>query len=270
MTARSYLYVPGDRPERFAKALSSGADAVIFDLEDAVPLVAKDDALAEVAEVLAAPDPSGPERWVRINTGARGIADLAGLVTVLGSAGPGGLFVPKATPEWLAEVVAVASTIRVTALVESAAAVLGMEQIASTAGVVQLALGEVDLVADLGMVPSPDGAELGPIRTAAVVASAACGCAPPVGPVWTDLRDPAGLAASTRSLRSLGFASRQAIHPGQVESIHEAMSPTAEERDRAAHLLELADRAGGGVCVDEDGRMIDEAVLRSARRILGG
>jgi citrate lyase subunit beta/citryl-CoA lyase len=88
------------------------------------------------------------------------------------------------------------------------------------------------------------------------------------GPVWVDIRDSEGLASSTRLLRRSGFGARQAIHPSQVPIINDAMSPTSEELERAAYVLELAAKAGGGACVDDDGRMIDEAVLRSARRLL--
>ena len=265
MTARSYLYVPGDRPERFASAVASGADAVIFDLEDAVPLAAKDEARSAVADALRSSYPTMPDRWVRINAGARGIEDVA---AIAGLPGVTGLLVPKAMPDTLAEVAASGGSVRITALVESAAAVLRMEETAALKVVDQLALGEVDLAADLGMSPSPDGRELDPIRVNAVVASVAHGCRPPIGPVWIDVRDAEGLAASTLALRVLGFGARQAIHPNQVEIINRTMSPTAEEREHAAHLVDLAERAGGGACVDEHGRMIDEAVLRSARRIL--
>jgi citrate lyase subunit beta/citryl-CoA lyase len=263
--ARSYLYVPGNRPERFQKALTSGSEAVIFDLEDAVPLAAKDDALRSVVETLQSANPLGVERWVRINIGIRGldelnsIADLSGLTGVL---------VPKAVPESLVEIAATAGDLRIAALVESAVGVLRIAEIAGLDGVDQLLLGEVDLVADLGMSPSPGGHELEPVRLAAVVTSVAFGCRPPVGPVWTDIRDTAGLRASTHSLRTLGFGGRQAIHPSQVEIINRAFTPTAEEQEWAARIMELARLAGGGVCVDEDGRMIDEAVLRTARRLL--
>jgi len=144
-----------------------------------------------------------------------------------------------------------------------------MSAIAGIDGVERLALGEVDLVADLAMSPSPDGRELEPVRLDLVVASAAHGCLPPIGPVWVDIRDLEGLARSTEALRRTGFGARQAIHPTQVEIINHAMSPTSRERAHAARVLALAEAAGGGACIDDDGRMIDEAVLRSARRLLG-
>ena len=83
-----------------------------------------------------------------------------------------------------------------------------------------------------------------------------------------DIHDADGLRRSTHDLRRAGFWSRQIIHPAQVEVVHEVLTPTTEERDRAAELLALADAADGGVFVDAQGRMVDEAVLRSARHVL--
>jgi citrate lyase subunit beta / citryl-CoA lyase len=265
VTPRSYLYVPGNRPERFVKALGSGSDAVIFDLEDAVPVAAKDEALGAVVDGLQGPVVAGVEQWVRINVGTRGLGEVRSLA---GLPGLTGVLVPKAVPDALREVAAAAAGLRLAALVESAVGVLRMSEIAGLEGVDQLFLGEVDLAADLSMSPSPDGRELDPVRLAAVVTSAAFGRRSPVGPVWTDIRDLDGLRTSTDALRARGFGGRQAIHPSQVEVINQAFTPTPEERERAAHLVELARIADGGVCVDENGRMLDEAVLRSARRLL--
>jgi citrate lyase subunit beta/citryl-CoA lyase len=265
MIPRSYLYVPGNRPERFTKALGSGTHAVVFDLEDAVPVATKDDALVAVSEALCSQRAWNPELWVRINAGERGLRDLD---TIVNFPGLTGILVPKATPDSLRQVVTAAGSVTVSALVESAMGVLHMAVIAGLAGVSQLALGEVDLAADLGMSLSPDGRELESIRINAVVASAAFERLPPVGPVWIDIPDLEGLAGSTRHLRQIGFGARQAIHPSQVEVINAEMSPSSEEMDRATHLLELAALAGGAACLDEEGRMIDEAVLRSARRLL--
>jgi len=263
--ARSYLYVPGDRPERFTKALSSGSDAVIFDLEDAVPVAAKVDARLSVADALGSSNDSRTEAWVRTNSGHLGLDDVKAIVALPGLTG---IVVPKATPDALGEILDMACGVQVCALVESAVGVLSMAAIAGLPGVSRLALGEVDLVADLAMTPSSDGRELWPIRLSAVVASVAYGRLAPVGPVWIDVRDLDGLKASTEALRRAGFGARQAIHPSQVEIINDALLPTAEELERAAHVLDLAAQAGGGACVDENGRMIDEAVLRSARRII--
>lgn len=263
---RSYLYVPGHRPERFAKALASGADAVVLDLEDAVPVADKLEARTSIVDFIVGLEPGAVQVWVRINTGPAGLEDLTAVAAT--PRGPG-IFVPKASAERVAQVGAVAPGLQLCALVESAGAFLELEAIARTPGVVVLALGEVDLVADLGVTPSPSGQELWPLRMQAVVASAACGLEPPIGPVDIDVRDLGGLRSSTLALRRGGFGSRQAIHPDQVPVIHEVLTPTSDELAAAARLLELADSAGGGVGVDDEGRMVDEAVLRSARRVLG-
>jgi citrate lyase subunit beta/citryl-CoA lyase len=265
LSVHSYLYVPGDRPDRFTRAATSGTDAIILDLEDAVPVQAKDEARAAAAEFVSLPSPDGTERWVRINVGDRGTEDLAALS---GAAGLTGIFLPKATPDAVAEAKGLLGELRLVALVESAAGVMSMATLAGLDRVDGLALGEIDLAADLGMSPSPDGRELWPIRLDAVVASTARGAQPPVGPVWVDIADLDGLRSSTEELCAAGFGARQAIHPTQVAVINEAFTPGESERERAAHLIELADRAGGGVCIDDDGRMVDEAVLRTARRIL--
>ena len=128
-------------------------------------------------------------------------------------------------------------------------------------------MGEVDLAADLGLEPSPDERELRSLRMDVVVASAAAGRQAPIGPVATDIKDLYGLGHSTEALRRAGFGSRQAIHPAQVPVINLAFTPTSKEIERAEALLARAQSAEG-VWVDDAGRMVDEAVLRSARRTL--
>jgi citrate lyase subunit beta / citryl-CoA lyase len=261
--ARSWLYVPGDRPERFAKALASGADAVIFDLEDAVALPAKNEARAAVAEALG--NALAPcERWVRINVGDRGLDDLAMVTT---SPGLSGVVVPKASTAVVEIVGPHLGAHPFMALVESAAAVLELPALADAhPDLVGLAMGEVDLAADLGIEATPYGEELWPIRLSVVVASSAAAIAPPVGPVWVAVRDIDGLRDSTVDLKRRGFGGRQAIHPDQVPVINEAFTPTPEQVEQAETLLSLADGSTTGAFLDTNGRMIDEAVLRSARR----
>src|ERR1700712_3564588 len=146
MAPRSYLYVPGHRPDRFDKALRSGADAVIFDLEDAVPVASKDAARDDVRAFLAGlvgAIADGPvEAWVRINDGDRGLADLAALAGISMLAGA---VVPKALPSPLAALHRRAPHVPLVALVESAVAITNVTEIAGADGVRTLAMGEVDL-----------------------------------------------------------------------------------------------------------------------------
>jgi citrate lyase subunit beta / citryl-CoA lyase len=263
---RSYLYVPGHRPDRFDKALSSGADAVIFDLEDAVPVAAKDGARDDVRAHLAGLAPGGAEAWVRINDGDRGAADLAALAELTALTG---VVVPKARPDGLAVLHAGAPHVAMVALIESASAVASVAEIAAADGVRTLAMGEVDLAADLGLGDDVPDAAMWALRMPVVVACAARGRAAPLGPVVRDIDDLERFEAIVRQLRSAGFGAVQAIHPKQVPVIDAVFTPTADELAAMERILQQAEAADGGVFVDDDGRMIDEAVLRSARRLLG-
>jgi citrate lyase subunit beta/citryl-CoA lyase len=281
VSARSYLFVPGDQARKLQHALSSGADGIIADLEDAVAPSVKANARRTVADWLAT-QPTGdqPELWVRVNASGRLLAD--DVHAVVGSAVTG-ICLPKThAPQQvrsLGELLGAAErqasltegSIKVVPLLESAAGILSARAIAEQPRVWQLGLGELDLCAEVGIEPSADERELLAIRVQVVLASAAAGLAPPIGPISTDFRDLDALQSSTETLRRLGFGSRWAIHPAQVPVINQTFMPTPEQLEAARHLVERYDRAlhqGVGVGVDEDGKMVDEAVVRAARRIL--
>lgn len=276
---RSYLYVPGDSAERLSKAADRGADALIADLEDAVAPTAKQSARGTVQAWLEG-GVDGPEVWVRVNNTATLLDDD---VRAMALPGVAGISVPKVdSPEVLEHVDVLLSaaerergleprSIGVIALLESARGVLDAARIARAPRVVQLALGEADLAAELGVSPSDDARELLPIRMQVVLASAAAGLAPPIGPVSTDFQDLDALRGSTEALRRMGFRSRSCIHPAQVDVVNDVFTPSADEVARARRVVELYDTAladGTGACVDDDGRMVDEAVVRAARQLL--
>jgi citrate lyase subunit beta / citryl-CoA lyase len=274
---RSYLYVPGDRRDRLDGAFGRGADALIVDLEDAIPSQGKTMARATVAGWL--PTLSAPPCpvWVRIN-GASAQEDcdaaIADQVT--------GVVVPKADPDLLNEVDRLLSaherrlrldhgTFHVIALIETASGLLSAVELARAPRVRRLGLGEADLAADLGLIPSPDRAELASIRLQVVVASTVAGIAPPIAPTSTDLRDLDAFRRSSAQLLSLGFRARTAIHPTQVAVINEVFAPSPEqvaEATRVLASLAAAERAGSGVALGTDGRMVDAAVVRSAHDVL--
>lgn len=280
MSARSYLYVPGDRADRLAKASERGADALIADLEDSVAPSAKESARATVAEWVRRLGPeSVPQVWVRVNSGELMPDDVRAVVV----AGLAGIYVSKTdsvevltiVDELLSECEGSANlptrSIRVAPLIESALGMLSVEQIARGPRVSHLALGEADLRAELGITPSDDAAELAPIRMQIVLASAAGGIAPPVGGVLADFRDLDALRRTSEGLRRMGFRGRAAIHPDQVPVINEVFTPTTAEIESARKVLALYEEArarGTGVIADENGRMIDEAVARAARQTL--
>lgn len=290
MTARSYLYVPGDQPGKLSKALTLEADALIVDLEDAVAPTAKDAARLTVARWLdALDDPHGqpgsrmPEIWVRVNpAGLSGSPPEADLTTAAHPAVTGIVQAKCAGAAQLAMLAAALDeaeaatgirhgTLKVAALVESAAALQVLPALAAAPRVCRLQLGEADLIADLGMDPGPEGFEMMAIRTSVVVASAAAGIEPPAGSASTRLSDLDALRQGSEALRRLGFTGRTAIHPRQLAVINDVFTPSPEEEQRALALLDLYGRAlaaGHGVVTDDTGLMVDRAVIRTASNVM--
>ncbi|MGI9621325.1 MAG: HpcH/HpaI aldolase/citrate lyase family protein [Acidimicrobiales bacterium] len=254
------LYVPGNRPDRFDKALAAGADEIIIDLEDSVPEAAKAAARADAASWLRSH--SDAPAWVRVNNRPDLIAPDLEMAAPLA---PLGVVMPKADHE-SCDLVGV----QLLALVESARGVLDLPDLAANAGIRRLALGEADLCADLGIEPSPDNRELWAIRSQMVTVSAANGLDAPTGPVFTDLNDLDRLRESSEELRRQGFGGRSAIHPSQLEVIADVFAPTAAESVWARAVISAYEDAGadsGGVAV-VDGEFVDAAVVRRARRLL--
>ncbi|MFC7328327.1 HpcH/HpaI aldolase/citrate lyase family protein [Marinactinospora rubrisoli] len=271
----TWLYVPGDRPDRFAKALASGADAVILDLEDAVLADAKDRARRNVLDLLAdltGPDTGRPRVHVRVNAprGPHGARDLAALADLPAGDRPDAVRVPKVDgPDDVDLVVRrLGEGTAVHALLETAAGVQNAAATARHPAVRALALGEADLAAQLGLRGGADHAWL---RSGVVLAAAAAGLPRPAMSVYPDVRDTDGLAASCRAGRDIGMFGRTAIHPRQLPVIRAAFTPTEEEVARAREISEAA--AGGvadgaGAVALADGRFVDAPIVESARRTL--
>jgi citrate lyase subunit beta/citryl-CoA lyase len=268
--ARSFLFVPSDRPERYAKALSSGADAVIIDLEDAVALTAKETARAALSDTL--PSLSDAQRarvLVRINSQGTPWhdADLA-LVAGLGPFGVAGVVVPKAeSAECVAYVACACPGLGLLPLLETAEGFHAIDAIARAPQVIRLGLGNIDLQADLGMSCGMDEQELAPARWSIVVASRRAGLASPVDGVTTSVTDLSLLKEAAQRSRRFGFGGKLCIHPSQVAVVHMALAPTVAEVDWARRVLLAMEKAGGGV-VSVDGKMVDPPVLSLAQQIL--
>nr|WP_296069434.1 CoA ester lyase [uncultured Actinoplanes sp.] len=263
----TWLYVPGDRPDRFAKAVGSGADVVILDLEDAVHPDRKAYARAAVAEFCATAHRVPVQ--VRVNDLAPTPgADLAALGD---KPGVSGLRLPKVTsPDQVRRIAAaVRPGMTLHPLLESALGVHRAYDIATAhPSVAGLALGEADLRSDLGVA---DDTGLAYARGQVVLAARAAGLPAPAMSVYPDVRDLDGLAASCRTGRALGFVGRAAIHPRQLPVIADAFRPSAEEVRRARELLAAlaaADAAGTGTAVLPDGRFADRAMADQARRVV--
>ena len=263
-TPRTYLFVPGDRPERFDKALASGADAVVLDLEDAVAYDDKPRAREAVAQRLQAATADGRTRLVvRINDASTAEFDVD--LAMLAACNAAFVMLPKAErPATVAQVRAACPGMAVLALIETARGVLNAEALAEAEGVQRLVFGTIDFALDLGLSGDPLGLDFAASRLA--LASRAAGLDAPVAGVTPDITDPAPLLADLQRALAHGYTAKLCIHPKQVTLIHTALQPSSAELDWAQRVLSAAQGAAGAVQVD--GRMVDKPVLQRAQALL--
>ena len=250
--ARSYLFVPGDRPERFAKALAAGAHAVIIDLEDAVTPAQKEQAREQLRAWL---QQAGTPVFVRVNpSGTPWHAqdcELLALPTVRG------VMVPKAQDA--ADLARIAAMLRpgqaLVPLVETVEGWFEAAALAAVPKVERLAFGSFDFLSDAGI--QADGPELDPVRTQLVLVSRRAGIAPPIDGVSLAIDDAA----------RVGLGAKLCIHPRQVAAVHAAFAPRPEEVEWARRVL-AALAAGSLGAVAVDGKLVDRPVALLAETIL--
>ena len=264
--ARSWLFTPGTRPERFAKAGEVGADVLIIDLEDAVAPADKPKARQTAIDHLSE-KADGPQRTLRTN-GLDTPAGIADLAAFLGSkAEPDYILLPKTETAGHLLILdrllkASGKAARLVGLIESARGVSRLEEIAgATPRLFGLMLGAADMAADLGAATRWDA--LASVRSRLVAACALAGVDPIDSPYF-DVHDADGMKTDTACAKAFGFVAKAAIHPDQVAPINAALTPTDDEVAKAKQILS-ANQGGVGVV---DGQMVDEAVARKARRVL--
>jgi len=266
---RNLLFVPGTRPDRFAKALAAGPDMVTVDLEDAVIPPHKDRARAQAMPLFDGAS-DGIERVVRIN-GMRtpfGLKDL--LAIIEHPSPPDALMLPKVESADEVRIVAAllqraARPVGLHVIIESNA---GLDQALAIAGasaaVRSLLFGAVDMAAELGS--AMDFTSMLYARSRVVHAAASCGL-DAIDVPWLDLEDEAGLAEECRRVRDLGFTGKAAIHPRQLAPINAAFTPDAERVAYARKVIAAFETSSDGLVV-VDGKLIEIPVVRSARRTL--
>ena len=272
MTARSWLFVPGDSPEKIEKSSKMEADARIIDLEDAVPPSRKADARNHVAKWLSRrSDPN--EVWIRVNNTPELLED--DLSAVL-SHHVTGVVLPKTQngtqAHEVGEMLAGVSTdLGFVPMIETALAVMDAANIATAKGVTTLMVGEYDLAAELGVELSQFHPELQTARSLVVLACSAAGVGSPIGPVSTQFREEAHFLSTTQRLKGEGHFGRAVIHPAQIGPANLVFTPTPADISQARDLVESFERqkaAGVGVSVDAEGGFVDEAIVRLAQRTL--
>jgi citrate lyase subunit beta/citryl-CoA lyase len=267
-TAITALFVPGDRPERFAKAAASGADVIVIDLEDAVAPGSKAAARSAAAHALTAAG-GGVRALVRINPAGTEAFRLD-LSALLADGLPAGLLgVVLAKAENTADIESLRrmlpAGLALIPLVESALGLREADALASVSGVTRLAFGAVDFALDINA--GTANQYLAYARSRLVAASRAAGIAAPLDSPSTEIRDAAAVAASAAHGKGFGFGGKLCIHPAQLGAVAGAFGPTPEETTWARTVV-AADAEAGGAAVQLDGAMVDAPVVERARRIL--
>ncbi|WP_233887999.1 HpcH/HpaI aldolase/citrate lyase family protein [Paraburkholderia flagellata] len=260
-SAQSFLFVPGSRPERFERALGSGADTVIIDLEDAVEPAAKDAARENIVKFASRNHPV----LVRINGRATPWFEQDAKLGALD--GVAGIVLPKA--EQATDVRSVVSLARrrvpVYPLIESALGMWNALEIAQAPYVKRLMFGTLDFIAEMGM--PDDGEPLNQYRAQLALISRVAGIDTPVDGVTPDIHDVAHIERDALNGKHQGFGAKLCIHPKQVDAVHRCYRPSAEELAWAARVAEAASMADSGA-ITVDGKMVDKPVLLRAERIL--
>jgi citrate lyase subunit beta / citryl-CoA lyase len=256
---KSYLFVPGDRPERFGKALNSGADQIIVDLEDSVSPLSKMQARANVVAWLTLADVAPV---IRINAAdSPWFEEDLSMISALPRCD---VMVPKCDPAVLA-LVASRSVFSLIPLIETVASLMKVRESAAQPNVSRLAFGNLDFCLDSGL-PSTD-AELGFVRTMIVLESRYAGLPAPIDGVTVAFADSRELHKDIEIAKRFGFGAKLCIHPNQVPLVNESFRPSQAEMEWAQRVIDATD-AAGDAAIALDGKMIDRPVIERARSII--
>lgn len=260
----TYLFVPGNRPERFDKALNAGAGAVIIDLEDSVAPQDKLGARSDLGKWYRANLGEADRIIVRINDETTEWFDED--MALIRVSGIRGVMLPKA--ELVSQIARVGNALSeagfVIPIIETAQGMLNVDAITATGGVQRLAFGTLDYAVDLDLTGDERGLIYPACRMA--LASKVAGIASPIAGVTADLGNEEILLADLAFARACGFGAKLCIHPKQVAAIHRALMPTDSELSWAQRVTAAAALGQGAVQVD--GKMVDRPVLLKAQGIL--
>jgi len=253
--------VPGDRPDRFGKALASGADMVILDLEDGVAPANKQRAREAIASSLT------QEHSICLRINSTDTDWFEGDLELCSMAGISSIMLPKAENMDQVQHLTgrVAGNIPVLPFIETALGYWNMRQVADCPGVQRLVFGTLDFLLDLGMSAQAD--ELNSVRLQMVLVSRLAGIASPVEGVTQELEDSDLLQHDSQRARKLGFGGKLCIHPVQVPVINRCFSYSDEEIAWARKVVMAAEQTAGAV-MSIDGKMVDKPVIERARLIL--
>ena len=280
---RTALFVPGNRPDRVDKAVNSGADAVIIDLEDAVAFAEKEETRLKVREKVF----EHPDRKILVRVNALNTPFFHGDLEEVIVGDLAGIIVPKV--ERVEDIHEIhkrllnverekgltPGSVSIVPLIESAMAVQNIFQIVSgetdPPRICTVALGAADYTLDLGIEMTRQGEELTYPRSRIAIACRAAGVDPPLDtPFMIDLKDLEALKVDAKRAKQLGFQGKLCIHPNQIEPCHAVFSPTKEEVSYAERVVQAFEEAEtkGIAAIQLDGKFIDYPVMERSRRIL--
>jgi citrate lyase subunit beta / citryl-CoA lyase len=265
--ACSFLFVPATQPERYGKALASGADGVIIDLEDAVGL----DDKAKAREILKNTWSSisiDQKHRIVVRCNAPGSSFYAADLVLAKELQVRHLMIPKT--ESRNHVNGAAEELKNTAFIPMIETPLGLHhlnEIASAEQVLRLALGNLDMQVELGISCDDNETEIDTARFMLVLASKLAQIAPPLDGVTPSTDDEPRIFAHAQKAKRFGFGAKLCIHPKQIPIVKRAFTPSPEELDWAKRVIS-ADKAAKGQAVKVDGKMVDRPVVMLARRIL--
>ena len=263
----NFLFVPGTRPERFIKALDSGAAGVIIDLEDAVPEEDKKSARDAIRTAWPTFNAEQKKRLV-IRTNAPGTPFYAADLILAQELDVGCLLIPKSeSQDQINGAALILPNTAIIPMIETAIGLDRLREIANANQVIRLALGNLDLQADLGMVCDLQETQLHTARYQIVLASRVAQIAPPIDGVTPSTDDAQRISDDAERAKRLGFGGKLCIHPKQVLIVQNAFMPTEEEVAWAQRVIE-ADQASKGAAIKLDGRMIDRPVVLLAQRTI--
>jgi len=265
--ACSFLFVPATQPERYSKALASGADGIIIDLEDAVGFDDKPRARELLKHAWSSNSAEQKQRII-IRCNAPGTSFYAADLVLAKELQVKYLMIPKT--ESRDHVYGAAEELSNTAFIPMIETPLGLHhlnEIASAQQVLRLALGNLDMQVELGMSCDENETEIDTARFMMVLASKLAQIAPPIDGVTPSTDDEARIFAHAQKAKRFGFGAKLCIHPKQIPIVKRAFAPSPEEIDWARRVI-TADQASKGQAAKVDGKMIDRPVVMLARRIL--
>jgi citrate lyase subunit beta/citryl-CoA lyase len=275
--ARSYLFAPGDNERLLGKVFDAGADAVVLDLEDAVAPERKAEARQIVSSALSVIRKASSV-YVRINA----VSTTYWKEDIAAAVAPSLKGIRLAKAESAEEIRALDAAltvaekaagiargaVKITATIESAAGLVAALEIARVPRVESLAFGAADFIRDIGVDPDDQETQTLLARSHLVVVSRAAVINPPIASVYTRIKDPDGLRATTEAARRLGFFGRSCIHPSQVAIINEIFTPSAEQLAEARALIEAFGQTDAAATALADGRFVDKPIVERARAIV--